>query len=214
MANIEGVITEDIAATIGIGLNVYDNEGKKLGSVDDVDRKTGYFMVQVNPFSEKELYIPFNLITNIDPRELYVSRSKDELHREFSTPPAHTTVVEAYGGHETAITTESSGYDGYPVVVERAKIDKLRKHIHTGNHVYTTEMADLGKIKKYDSVTGWMLIEKGVLSQKHDLMVPVTVVDYVDHDTGEVYLAASKADLDRMQHLEPADVVFVEAQEK
>ena len=60
--------------------------------------------------------------------------------------------------------------------------------------------------------TGWMLVEKGVLSAKHDLMVPLTVVDDANPDTHEVYLAVSQADLERMQHLEPATVVFVDAE--
>jgi hypothetical protein len=212
MANVDGIITEDIANTIAPGLTVYDNAGKKVGTVDFADRTNGYAMIQANPFSEKDLYVPFSLITNIDPRDLFLSISKDELHRDYTSPPARTTIVEDADGKETAVTTQASGYDGAPIVVDRAKIDKLQKHIATGDHVFTAEMTDLGTIKQYDRVTGWMMIERGVLSGKHDLMVPVTVVDNVDRDTHEVFLAASSADLQRMQHLEPANVVFVDAQ--
>ncbi|MBV9282070.1 MAG: DUF2171 domain-containing protein, partial [Chloroflexi bacterium] len=174
MANVEGIITEDIAATIAPGQTVYDNEGKKVGTVDDVQRESGYLMVETNPFSEKDLYIPFKLITNIDPREMYLSISRDDLHRDYTNPPPRSTVVETVDGKETATTTEPSGYDGGPVVVDRAKIDHLKKHIATGDHVYTSDTNDLGTIKQYDPVTGWMMVEKGILSDKHDLMVPVT----------------------------------------
>jgi hypothetical protein len=212
MTNIEGTITEDISNTIALGQTVYDNEGKKVGTVDDVDRNTGYLMVESNPFSEKELYIPFSLITNIDPRELYLSLSRDEIHRDYANPPARSTLVEDMDGRETATTTEPSGYDGTPVIMDRARIDQLKQRIATGDHVYTTDMTDLGKIKEYDPATGWMKVEKGVLSSTHDLMVPVTVLRDVNHDSHEVYLAVSQADLQRMRHLEPADVVVVETQ--
>jgi len=211
MANIEGMITEDISNTIALGQTVYDNESTKVGTVDGVDRQTGYLMVESNPFSEKDLYIPFSLITNIDPRELYVSQSKDELHSDYANPPARSTLVEDVDGKETATTTEPSGYDGTSVVVKQAKIDYLKKRIATGDHVFTSDMVDLGSIKQYDPATGWMMVEKGVMS-KHDLMVPVTVVDSVNRDSREVYLVASQADLQRMQHLEPANVVFAQAE--
>ncbi|MBV9279008.1 MAG: PRC-barrel domain-containing protein [Chloroflexi bacterium] len=212
MANVEGIVTENVADTIAPGLTVYDNEGTKVGAVDDVDRATGYMMVGTNPFSSKDLYIPFGLITNIDPRELYLSRSKDELHRDYANPPARSTVVVDDDGKEVATTTEPSGYDGAPVVVERAKIDHLKKRIATGDQVYTSDSAGLGRIKQYDPATGWMMVERSSMSGKHDLMVPVTVVDDVNTDEHEVQLAVSQADLQRMQHLEPANVVFVQAQ--
>jgi hypothetical protein len=213
MANVEGIITEDISDTIAPDLTVYDIEGNKVGTVDSVDRETGWFIVRTSEFWERELYIPFSLITNIDPRDMFLSRSKDELHANYSNPPARSTLVEDMAGKETAITSEPSGYDGGPIVVERARIDKLRKDIVAGKHVYTSDNADLGTIKEYDSVTGMMTIEKGVFS-KHDLLVPVTVVDYVDSDSHEVYLAYSQADLQRMQHLEPVNVVMVQAEIK
>ena len=54
-----------------------------------------------------------------------------------------------------------------------------------------------------------VMIGKG-LQAKNDLLVPITVVSHVDRDLAEVYLAASRADLRGMQHLEPVDVVFVD----
>jgi hypothetical protein len=38
------------------------------------------------------------------------------------------------------------------------------------------------------------------------------LVDDVNRDSHEVYLATSQADLERMQHLQPADVVSVQAE--
>ncbi|HEX6507530.1 MAG TPA: hypothetical protein VF221_07855 [Chloroflexota bacterium] len=213
MANVEGIITENISTTIAPGLTAYDTEGKKVGSVDSVDRETGWFVVTSNDLSAKAFYLPFSLITNIDPHDLFLSRSRDELRTNYSNPPARSTVVAETGDDTTAVTSEPSGYDGGPIVVEQARIDKLKKHILTGSHVYTSDMADLGRIKQYDSVTGMMMVESGVFS-KRDLLVPVTVVDSVDQDSHDVSLAYSQADVQRMQHLEPVDVVQVEAEVK
>ncbi len=212
MANVEGMITEDIRSTIAVGLTAYDNEGKKVGTVDDVDRVTGYAMIQSNPFSGRDLYVPFSLITNIDPHDLFLSRSKEELKSNYANPPARSTLVEDFDGKETATTTEASGYDGTPLIVEQAKIDHLKKHIKIGGHVYSSDMADIGKIKQYDPATGWMMVEKGVLSSKRDLLIPVTLAEQVDKDSHDVYLVYSQADLQQMQQLEPANVVFVEAE--
>ncbi len=37
---------------------------------------------EVNPFSNEALYIPLKFVTNVDPHELYLSRSKEELRRD------------------------------------------------------------------------------------------------------------------------------------
>jgi hypothetical protein len=96
-------------------------------------------------------------------------------------------------------------------VVDRAHVDELRNRIVLGMRVYTTDGADVGKVKRYDPVTGWMLVERGVLTHR-DLYVPVTVVESVDGGASEVYLSVHTTDLQRNQVNEPADVFFVEAQ--
>ena len=173
---------------------------------------TGYAMIQSNPFSGRDLYVPFSLITNIDPHDLFLSRSKEELKSNYANPPARSTLVEDFDGKETATTTEASGYDGTPLIVEQAKIDHLKKHIKTGGRVYSSDMADIGKIKQYDPATGWMMVAKGLMSSKRDLLIPVTLVERVDEYSHDVYLVCSQTDLQQMQQLEPANVVFVEAE--
>lgn len=221
MTNIAGIVTEDIRNTIAVGQSVFDAEGKKVGWVDAVYDDTGYFMVELrpspktrdNPFEGKFLYVPFRLITTIDPRELFVSVTNDELRRDYANPPARSTLVVDVDDKEIATTTERSGFTGAPIVVEQVRIDQLKERIAVGDRVFTAEMTDLGKIKQYDPVTGWMLVKKGAPSRKHDLMIPVTLVENVSHDVAphEVYLVASQADLQGLQHLEPAYVVFAEA---
>ncbi len=209
MADTKGTIIEDVANNINLGQTIYDSAGERVGTVDDLDRPTGWMKAETNPFSDADLYIPYNLVTSIDPRELYLSRSKEELRRDYASPPARTTHVETTLGETVATTRQPSGYTGALMVVEEANVDKVRKRITEGDLVLTSDQIDLGTVKRYDATTGWMMIGKG-LQAKNDLLVPITVVSHVDRDLAEVYLAASRADLRGMQHLEPVDVVFVD----
>ena len=215
MANEQGVILEDVRGQMALDLQVYDLDGTKVGTIVQYDTDAGWMMVQQGVFTEKDLYIPFSTITSIDPREVYVSQPKDVLKRDYSSPPARTTVVEetAEPGvvETTALTMEPSGYDGAPLVVERTHVDDLKGQIATNMRVYTASGDEIGKIKRYDAVTGWMLVEKGLLTRR-DLYVPVTVVETVDRAENAVYLTFSKDDLQRLSDAEPVDVFFVEAQ--
>ena len=219
MANFGGIVEEDIPRLISVGQTVYDQHGKRVGSVDMVYHNTDYVKVHARPLPEKRddplgekyFYVPYRLITNIDPREMYLSVSRDELDRDCVNPPARSTVVVDGAGGEVAITTEPSGVTGAPIVVERVKIDRLKNRIAVGDRVYTSDLADLGLVKKYDAVTGWMLVERGAPWDKRDLMIPITIVEDVNTENKQVFLVTSQADLQRMPLLEPADVVFMEA---
>jgi hypothetical protein len=218
MTNYEGSITLDIREYMDYGLDVYDVESKKVGQVDVYDRAAGYITVQSNPFSDRDLYIPFSAITHIDPRDLFVSETKEELHRKYRNPPPRSTQVEERIDPDTgeddsrAITSEPSGYDGMPVVLEEAKIGKLAHHIALGFHVYSSEMEVVGTVKRYDRETKQMLVERGMFS-KHDLVIPVALVDMVDRDDRNIYLVVSSADLKRMQNGGPGHLVTVETTE-
>src|SRR5260370_2755717 len=209
MADTKGKITEDVASRIVLGQTIVDNAGARVGTVDDVDRRTGWLTAEINPFSDKDLYIPFKLVTSIDPHELDLSMDREELRQEYSSPPTRSTQVDTIMGEKIATTQQPSGYDGSPMVVDEANVDKIRKRVTVGDLVLTSDQIDLGTIKRYDGATGWMMIGKG-LQARNDLLVPITVVSHVDRDAAEVYLAASRADLRGMQHLEPVDVVFVD----
>jgi hypothetical protein len=213
MANVEKPVSERVRETIAIGLTVYDNKGEKVGKVENFDRDTGYMTVRFNPFPEKVLYIPVRLITNIDPRELYLSLSRDELHRDYAHPPPRSTRIQVEYGLEVAVTTEPSGYDGRPVVVQRAAIDDLKKAIAVGDRVLTSDLTELGTITQYDPTKASMWVARDVATAWKDpaLEVSVTLVDVVDRDTQVVYLVSSEADLQRMERIKPAYVISPEA---
>jgi hypothetical protein len=214
MANKQGMILEDVARQMATDLEVYDVDGHKVGRVVQYDTAAGWMRVEHGMFNEKDIYIPFNIITNIDRREAYVAAPMAVLQRDYSSPPARTTVAETaddLGVVETiAVTAEPSGYDGAPVVVERTRVDDFRRKITPHMHVYAATGEEIGRVKHYDPVSGWMLVEKGVFTQR-DLYVPVTVVDAVDPDAKTVYLTVSTNDLQRLSDSKPVDVFFVEA---
>jgi hypothetical protein len=228
MADTHGIVVEDIVRQMAVGLQVYDVNGARVGTVQDYNTDTGWMLVDKGVLIEKDLYIPFSAITSIDPREIYLALPKDVLTRDYANPPARTTTTEvdpgpgARAGEAIALTTEASGYDGAPIVVDRAHVDELKARIKTGMRVYTAGPEEVGKIKRYgpeevgtikhyDPMTGWMLVDTGF--SRHDLYIPATLVDDVDREDHIVTLAVNAQDLQHMQRTGPADAVVVEAQE-
>ena len=203
MTNDQGKRTLKIRQYMDYGLQVYDLQGKKVGTVDQYDSSSGYMTVLPNAFSRDMLYVPFNAITHIDPREAFVSKTRDDLRRENSSPPRRHTVVEVRVDPDTgeddsvAITSQPNGYDGSSVVVDEAAIGELAHHIAPGFHVYTSELKVIGTVKEFDRETGQILIDTGLLA-KHDFSIPLAVVDLVDRENRTLGLAVSSADLDRL----------------
>jgi hypothetical protein len=83
MKDADGMTTEEILAAISVGQLVYDADGEMVGSVDAVDRAAGCMRIETNPFSEPPLCIPVDLIRSIDQRELFLSRTREDLRREY-----------------------------------------------------------------------------------------------------------------------------------
>ncbi|MBV8528424.1 MAG: hypothetical protein JOZ75_08925 [Candidatus Dormibacteraeota bacterium] len=207
--NIGGqTVTTVIKDTIAVDQNVFDNTSTKVGVIDTIDYATGWLTIAAGPLESRELYVPFRLITFIDPHELFLGASKDELTREYSSPPQRTTAVTGKGAGAAATTTEPSGYDGAPVLVNAATVATVRDKIASGFEVYTSDMSFLGTIKEYDPTTGLMMLQKGPLSD-HELVVPISVVNEVDTSEAQVVLTASEADVKKMT---PVSVVRTAAQ--
>lgn len=213
MSNTNGIITESVRDSIVAGQVVYGSDGKESGTVDVIDPENGYFMVEKNLFSERDLYVPFRLITNIDPRELYVSVPRADLYRDYANPPPRTTHVEIEDGHEVATTTEPSGYDGTPIVVRRARVADLKENLAVGDYVLSSDLRELGVIKHFDPAKEWMWVVADVLVKGSGMKVPVALVDVVNRDTNEVFLIMSEADLREREHLEPEPGMFAAADE-
>lgn len=214
MANEQGMIVEDVRRFVSAGMHAFDAEGRRLGDVDQYDGIAGWLSVERLLPSDPELFIPYSRVKTIDPRELYVSLTKDELERDFTSPPARTTVVVPGDGlRPKVVTTEASGYTGTPIVVARADLERLRPQVQPGMSVLTWDNASLGKVHRYDPITGWMEVVKGLL-ERRDMYLPLTLVDSVDAVAKEIHLSVAGADVDRMTHTGPADILFVEATAK
>jgi hypothetical protein len=101
MTNRDGTITLRIREYMDYGLEVYDAESQRVGVVDDYDGSAGYMVVRVDGVVSSIVYIPFSAITHIDPREVFVAGSTDELRREHRDPPSGSTVTEAGSDPDT-----------------------------------------------------------------------------------------------------------------
>ena len=85
MKDAEGMTTEEILNGLRVGQNVYDANGEKVGSVDSIDRAGACMRIETNPFSDPALCIPVDLIRSMDPREVFLSRTREELRRNYLT---------------------------------------------------------------------------------------------------------------------------------
>jgi hypothetical protein len=195
--NVEGVITVDVRDMLALEQNVFDSRSKDIGEVSDVDYETGWFTIAAGTMYEKQYFVPMSLVKYIDPNELFLSADEKEVQRDYSTPPPRTTSVEGEGSATTATTWQQSGYGDGSVVVRQARLDDLRTMIDVGFRVCSADMVDLGKVREYDSATGLMVLDKGRPS-KHDIVVPITMVDHVESETHEIVLIGSKSDVERI----------------
>ena len=212
-----------IAQQIAVDQRVYDVNRNEVGTVAAYDTTVGWVKVERGILMPTDFYIPFSAISDIDSQHIDLTLSSYALRHDFTTPPPRTTAIargvdSATGAAKTtAITSEPSGYDGTPVMTTRTNVEHLGAQIAAGVHasaatgdslrVYTVDGESVGSLKRYDPVSGWMLVEQGLLVH-HDVYVPVTIVVSVNLDAGEVYLAVTKNDLQRLDATPPADVRF------
>jgi len=81
-----GRIVLNIRDSIAPGLIVYDVTQQRVGNVASVDADAGRFVVRTDDIPHLPLYLPFDLITNIDPRDLFVSLPVLELYQLYASP--------------------------------------------------------------------------------------------------------------------------------
>jgi hypothetical protein len=201
-------ITEDVGNAVKIGLTVYDRDETEVGYVDQVDKHHGWMLVRGGAVDQKQLWVPYRFVKSVDEREIFVTVAKARLEAEFNHPPARTTNVTKTEGRTVATTTEPSGYDGQPVMTSEVDVDQIRQLLAVEQKVWTTDDVAVGTIKNFDKGGRYFVVEAGRLSMKHSVLVPIALVADVDREAAEVTLAISKADLDGMEHREPADSVI------
>jgi hypothetical protein len=61
--------------------------------------------------------------------------------------------------------------------------------------IYAVDGKKVGRITRYDAAPASMLVERGMLFEHRTLYIPIAVVDGVNLEANEVYLAVPEADL-------------------
>ncbi len=200
---------ESVRDSVTTGLMVFDQNGDKVGFVDQAFGEQGWMQIRLSEFGRKSLWVPYRFVNTADTRQIFVSATEDQLSREHNAPPARTTSVTHLNGKTIATTSEPSGYDGKPIRLHQVDVDRIRELIAVDQRVWTSDDVEVGTIRTYDSAASYMFIEKGHFSRQRDLLVPVVLVADVARDVGEVMLAVRESDLNRMLHVEPMNVIVV-----
>lgn len=168
------------------GMDIYDVDGTKIGTVTRYDAAVGYFET-IGTFSGPR-YVPFAAIERIGPTGAWLNVTKSFVSTAYKNMPPVTPDVTAQGKLTGSATVES-GYSGETVPLDAAALSVVRENIQEGTPVFDSDEKELGTVQAYDGSTGYMRIEKGVFFTK-DIFLPVTTVSFLD-DRG-IHLAEQK----------------------
>lgn len=201
------MIARDAGWTVKPGLEVYDKDGHKVGYVDQASDARGWTQVEAFGLGLQRLWVPDRVIKSVDDRQMTVTLTKDEVYASCVNPPARSIEVVHRDGKAIAVTYEAGCRDWEPVVAVEVDLGRVRALLAVEQRVWTADGQEVGRIKEFDATMGYAVIEKGVLSHKRDLLIPVHLVADVDRDEGVVTLAVRNADLERMRQFEAVNVV-------
>jgi hypothetical protein len=168
------------------GMEVFDQEGMKIGKIVRYDKNMGYFETE-GAFSGVR-YIPFWAIERIGPSGAHLNVVKSVVSDVYKRMPGVKPDISP-DGRLTGGGTVQSGHTGQMVPLDAAALSMVRERIHIGTEVLDAHNKSLGAIQAYDSDTGYMRIEKEGLTVE-DIFLPVTTVSYLD-DEG-IHLSESK----------------------
>lgn len=192
----EQTLVENIDQYLADGMPVYDSDGDKIGNVKMYSATAGYLMIGSGAFEHDSLYVPFRLISNIDPQEIFLAETRDVLTARYTQPPKISTFTE-----ERLITDEDgtlvtrkhdvqmveSGYNGLPATTNSVDTRKIGKRLAVGMIVYDVDAERVGDIKQYDTTRNLLMVEKGIFKPQV-LVVPFSAIDRVETDTFTVFL--------------------------
>lgn len=206
-------VVENIDQYLADGRPVFDKNGEKVGEVKMYSTAAGYLVVGSGAFSRKDLYIPFRLIRNIDPHDVFLSEAKDTLASQYTQPPQIDTVSETRlvpGPHGTMtpqtrqVQMVHSGYDAQPAAINTVDAEKVAKQLALGMAVYDVTGARLGDITQYDIPRSLLVVEQGAFNPRV-LFVPFSAIKRVDRDTLSVLLSLPKDTLLKQHAMLPSN---------
>lgn len=196
------VVVENIDRLMQDHKPVYDTYNEKIGEVRQFDLTAGYMQVPHRGLDPETFYIPFHLITSIDPNGVYLKVSEETLSIDYTVLPESQVVLSRWKNWRTGQTETTvehqirSGYDGQQVAAFQQTYSMLAGQLIAGMQVRDIEGAGLGTLHQFDSRQGWMLVVKGGLGA--DVMVvPFSVVGNVDPVSSNIDLLVTAESLKR-----------------
>jgi hypothetical protein len=204
MSNISNrqVVVEDIGKYMQMGKPVNDSTNHKIGEVAQFDATAGYMQVRRRGLQPETLYIPFHLISGIDPRDIFLSMTEAALVKDYVALPTAQPVLEQWkdwrtGRTNTVVGQEmSSGYSGQPVMAFRQDYQRLGQQLAAGMSVHDINGENVGKITQFDSRQGWLNVEKGIFGTTV-MMIPFSAIREVQAANSTVALLVPKEALQK-----------------
>lgn len=149
------VVTEDIDTLMQVNKPVHDSNSKKVGKVTQYDLPAGYMQVKREGLEPYTFYIPFRLISSIDPRQIYLTVSEDTLITDYTVLPQSEAVLTQWrdwrtGQQETTVARQMrSGYSGQEVLAFQQTYGVLANKLRAGMQVRDIEGTHLGKLHQF-----------------------------------------------------------------
>lgn len=122
------------------GMNVYDANGDKVGSVQEYSPQANLMVVEKGFIFTRDLFIPISAISRSSADELYLNLTKDDLKDErFAFPPTSTEEYTSGMVNRTDVAERGSQLGApqgkvsedrdinVPVVEEELSVDKQRR---------------------------------------------------------------------------------------
>jgi ribosomal 30S subunit maturation factor RimM len=206
-------VIESIDQYLEDGMAVYDENGEKVGNVKMYSTTAGYLMVGTGAFEHEDLYIPFRIIHNIDPQDIFLSAPKDTLASQYTQAPrihsvVQTRLVAGPDGSTTPQTHEiqtiESGYDDGSVELSTVDVGDVANWLAVGMVVYDSDGKRLGDITQYDTTRSLLVVEKGIFNPT-DLVIPFSAIKEIHPAVLTVYLSMPENTLRKQHFLLPAD---------
>jgi ribosomal 30S subunit maturation factor RimM len=203
------IVIESIDQYLEDGMAVYDENGEKVGHVKMYSTTAGYLMVGTGAFEHEDLYIPYRLIRNIDPQEIFLSTPKDTLASQYTQAPQIHTIVETRliagpDGIATPQTREvqtiQSGYDTGSVELTAVDVGNVANRLAIGMVVYDSDGKRLGDITEYDTSRSLLVVEKGMFNPS-DLVIPFSAIKEIHPGVFTVYLSIPEDTLQKQQSM-------------
>jgi ribosomal 30S subunit maturation factor RimM len=192
---------------------IYDSNSEQIGHVKMFSTVAGYLIVGHGPVEKDNLYIPFRLIQNIDPREIFLSEPKQTLLAGYATPPKISTLTEhrLVRTPDRGLKTESrqaqivqSGYDGLPARINSVDTDSIAHRLAVGMAVYDASGARLGDVTQYDAARSLFAVESRIFKPQV-LFVPFSAIQSIDGEAFTVHLALPRDVIVKSHSMLPAD---------